>query len=109
MSYDELYTLRNDKLSVKLRESQMTVSTIGKIFNVFLQSIVLSDDGNVATPDGSGVFSFLDLSYETSWTVNRDPSKSDDSKSRPASSIYAYQQPITSLGCPRNGSPHHCR
>ena len=94
MSYDELYTLRNDKLSVKLRESQMTASTIGKIFNVFPQSIVLvSDDGNVATPDGSGVFSFLDLSYETSWTVNGDPSKPDDSKSRPTLSIYAYQQP----------------
>ena len=57
MSFDEQYSLRNDKLSVKLRESQMSASTIGKIFNVFPQSIVLiSDDGSVATPDASGVF-----------------------------------------------------
>ena len=101
MSYDEQYSLRNDKLSVKLRESQMSASTIGKIFNVFPQSIVLiGDDGSVATPDASGEFSCLDLSYETSWTVNGDPSKPDDgSKSRPGSSgvLYAYQHPASSL------------
>ena len=99
MSYNDLYSLRNDKLSVKLRESQMTASTIGKIFNVFPQSIVLiGDDGSVATPDGSGEFSFLDLTYETSWTINGDPSKLDESsKSRPTSSVYAYQQPASSL------------
>ena len=100
MSYDEQYSLRNDKLSVKLRESQMSASTIGKIFNVFPQSIVLiGDDGSVATPDASGEFSCLDLSYETSWTVNGDPSKPDDgSKCRPGSSgvLYAYQQPALS-------------
>ena len=88
MSYDEQYSLRNDNLSVMLRESQMSASTIGKIFNVFPQSIVLiGDDGNVATPDASREFSCLDLSYETSWTVNGDASKADNSsKSSPASS-----------------------
>ena len=45
-------------------------------------------------------FSCLDLSYETYWTINGDPSKADDgSKCRPGSSgvLYAYQQPTSSL------------
>lgn len=95
MSYNDLYSLRNEKLSVKLRDTQMTAATIAKIFNVFPQSIVLvGADGTVATPDSNGDFSFLELSCETSWTVNGDPSKVDDShKLQRPSSSYAYQQP----------------
>lgn len=86
---------------MKLRDSQMTAATVAKIFNVFPQSIVLvGDDGTVATPDSNGDFSFLELSCETSWTVNGDPSKTDDShKQRSASSSYAYQQPQNAEAC----------
>ena len=44
----------------KLKESQLTAHLIGKIFNVFLDSIVLvASDGTIEVPDKHGCFSGL--------------------------------------------------
>ena len=76
----------------------MTTSTLGKIFNVFPQSLFLvGSDGTVATPDVDGDFDTYDLTPDVEWNVNGDSSKPSTSSflqvNQPGrNSPYAYQQ-----------------
>ena len=90
----EIYTLKNQLMSVKLRRSQMTAETIAKVFNIFPHSIVLvGDDGSVATPDSEGDFCLYEMNAGVSWTVNGDTSKPAENVLPRPSTSYAYQQP----------------
>ena len=89
----DLYSVKNQTLTVRLRSAQMTASTVSKIFNVFPHSIVLvGEDGTVATPDDNGEFNLYDMSTDVIWSVNGDSSKPGENMPRPSTS-YAYQQP----------------
>lgn len=56
-----LFTVKNDTLVVRLKAGQMSTSTLGKIFNIFLTSLFLvGSDGTVATPDEEGDFDTYD-------------------------------------------------
>ena len=95
----DMYALRNQVMSVKLRRSQMSADTIAKVFNVFPHSIVLvGEDGTVATPDSDGDFCLYEMNAGVSWTMNGDPSKPTATENflsaRPGpSTSYTYQQP----------------
>ena len=85
-------------MSLRLRASQMRIATLGKIFNIFPQSLFLvGSDGTVATPDEEGDFETYDMSQDTEWTVSGDSSKptgshsATDFPSGSANSPYAYQ------------------
>ena len=58
---------------MKLKEDQLTVKWIGKIFNVFPDSIVLirDDKGEVETPDFAGRFHTLE--YHIEYRIIADP------------------------------------
>ena len=63
------FTVKNDSLSLRLRASQMRIATLGKILNIFPQSLFLvGSDGTVATPD-EGDFETYDMSQDTEWTA----------------------------------------
>ena len=94
----DMYALRNQVISVKLRRSQMSAHTIMKVFNMFPHSIVLVEDGTVATPDSDGDFCLYEMNASVSWTVNGDPSKPTATENflsaRPGpSTSYTYQPP----------------
>ena len=93
MSY---FTVKNDSLSLRLRANQLRTATLGKIFNVFPQSLFLvGSDGTVATPDEDGDFESFDMSQDVEWMVCGDSSKAvgNYSLEMPAVSTtsYAYQ------------------
>ena len=84
-------------LSLKLRDAQLNCETLGKIFNLFPQTIFLvADDGTVATPDIQGEFDTYDVDPNLVWTINGDPTKPDltgmQAAAKPGTS-YAYQPP----------------
>ena len=84
-------------LSLKLRDAQLNCETLGKIFNLFPQTIFLvADDGTVATPDSQGEFDTYDVDPNLVWTINGDATKPDltamQAAAKPGTS-YAYQQP----------------
>ena len=92
------FTVKNDSLSLRLRASRMRIATLGKIFNIFPQSLFLvGSDGTVATPDEEGDFETYDMSQDTEWTVSGDFSKptgshsATDFPSGSTNSQYAYQ------------------
>ena len=65
-----LYSVKNDSLSVKLRSTQMTVETLGKVFNFVSATIFLvGDDGSVATPCEDGTFDTFEMNCDVVWTV----------------------------------------
>ncbi len=70
----ELYTLKAEDISVKLRPSQMTVDTIGKVFNLESTGIFLvGENGTVATPEEDGSFDTYEMRYAVNWTVSGNP------------------------------------
>jgi hypothetical protein len=72
----------------------MRIATLGKIFNIFPQSLFLvGSNGTVATPDEEGDFDTYDMSRDAEWTVSGDSSKpsATDLPSRSTNSPYAYQ------------------
>ena len=93
--------------SVKFRDSQLNTETLGKIFNLFPQSIFLiADDGSVATPDSqTGEFDTYDINCDIVWTINGDSTKPGSAATGQVGEIfgkpgtsYAYQQPSTEAG-----------
>ena len=89
---------------VKLRDSQLNIETLGKIFNLFPQSIFLiADDDSVATPDSqSGEFDTYDINSDVVWTINGDSTKPASGQtggfSTKPGTRYAYQQSYTESG-----------
>ena len=67
-----LFSLTKDNLSLKLRPTQMSMSTIGIVFNVE-DVFLVGDDGSVATPDEGGLFNTYDLDTEKTYTVHGTP------------------------------------
>ena len=58
----ESYTLRFGDRKIKLRDGQLSAKTIGKVFNLFPDSVILLEkNGMVETPNSSGFSSFLQL------------------------------------------------
>ena len=91
------FTVKNDS-SLRLRASQMRIATLGKILNIFPQSLFLvGSDRMVATPDEEGDFETYDMSQDTEWTISGDSSKptgshsATDFHSGSTNSPYAYQ------------------
>ena len=101
---------------MKLKEDQLTVKWIGKIFNVFPDSIVLirDDKGEVETPDFAGRFHTLE--YHLEYRITADPlstctvTSSSTSPSLISNSSIPYQKPsIPSKGLSKKikfGNPH---
>ena len=54
MSDYKLYTMEMDGKTVKLKSSQLTAQVLSKVFRLFPESILLSDDGYVETADNDG-------------------------------------------------------
>ena len=85
---DKLFTLEYCGKSRRLKEFQLTTYWIGKIFNVFPDSIVLvGSDDTTEVPDETGQFTLLSqyLEYE----VQGDSSTSEGNV-EPAVSSYAF-------------------
>ena len=83
----------------KLKPGQLNQRVLGKIFNLFPDSILLvSDDGSVETADDHG--NFVDVDDFPIWTCSGDsilsPGDAENSQSQSSSSSYMYQLPSNS-------------
>ena len=101
MALQLYYTVEHGTIRRKLKPGQMSQRVLGKIFNLFPDSILLvSDDGLVETADDHGNFS--DIDDLPVWTCSGDnvpsPGNTENSQSQSSSSSYMYQQPSNSSG-----------
>ena len=56
-----LYAVEHGQKMVKLKREQLTTNVLGRIFDIFPETIILiSDDGFVATANSKGLFEDLD-------------------------------------------------
>ena len=66
----KLYTVEKDGKTIKLKPSQLTTQVLSKIFGLFPESVLLSEDGYVETADNDGRFHNVD--DLPMWTVSGD-------------------------------------
>ncbi|XP_062379733.1 uncharacterized protein LOC134068182 [Sardina pilchardus] len=90
------YNLFRKSKRVSLREEDMTVLKLSRIFQVSVDSLYLTDDANVAifASDSSGMFSSLDLCPRGHYEVH-----GEDDVAAPGSSMgqrFAFSRPPTS-------------
>ena len=87
-----IFTVKNDSLSLRLRANQLRTTTLGKIFNVFPQSLFLvGSDSTVATPDKDGDFESFDMSQDIKWFVVIPPKHYSLEMPAVSTTSYAYQ------------------
>lgn len=101
-----LYFVKNDSLCVKLRPSQMTVKTIGKVFNLLSGTIFLvGEDGSVATPDEEdGSFNTFEMNCDVIWNVSGSPSVNRGNHASCSYSLPSRQQVKPSKWRPSSAS-----
>lgn len=93
-----LYTVEKDGKTIKLKETQLTVQILSKIFGLYPESILLlSDDGYVEAPNDDG--RFIDVDDLPIWSVSGEAVRPVQSSSGSA----LYQPPTTSRGSSRRG------
>ncbi|XP_073730883.1 uncharacterized protein [Misgurnus anguillicaudatus] len=82
------YVLFHGSKRVTLREDDMWVEKISRIFQVITDSLYLTDDRNVAIfPNAEGSFSSLDLTFRAHYEVHGD--SLETSTNSPATSAFA--------------------
>lgn len=70
MAFRDLFTVKNDTTTVKLRSAQLNADTLSRIFNVDPDTVFLvGEDGTVAFPDSERTFDTMEMDCEV-WTVN---------------------------------------
>ena len=89
----DLFVLEFGNKTRKLKESQLTAQLIGKIFNVFPDSIVLvASDGTIEVPDERGCFSglrtYMDYEVQGDSCISRDYSSIVEGAVSPLSHPY---------------------
>ena len=89
----DLFVLEFGNKTQKLKESQLTAQLIGKIFNVFPDSIVLvASDGKIEVPDergcSSGLHNYMDYVVQGDCFISRDYSSIVEGAVSPSSHPY---------------------
>ena len=91
-----LYTVERDGKTIKLKETQLTVQILSKIFGLYPESVLLlSDDGYVEAPNDEG--RFVDVDDLPIWSVSGEAIRPLQSSSGSA----FYSPPTTSRGMSR--------